>query len=355
MTSNSTNVAATGGAVPPKSTQKVALLASLGMLPVLVVLYIGFFGAMYLHDPGVASNFISESNTINILQQVSINMVLAIGMTFVILTGGIDLSVGAMLAFSAVVGMIVATPGAVAGSLLNTLPPSLALAAFLGSGLLMGLLNGTIIAFLDFSPFITTLATMTTIRGLAYLVVNGSNVLNTDITFGWIGNGVMQTLFDRQTGFDIPWLVVIAAIVAVASWFILRRTVLGGHIYAVGGNAQAARLTGINVSLVLVFSYAVCGIFSGLAGAMTAARLLSANGNLGVGYELDAIAAVVLGGTRLIGGVGSVLGTVIGALIIGVMSNGLTILGVSSFWQYVVKGLVILAAVFLDRMRQRRG
>jgi ribose transport system permease protein len=139
----------------------------------------------------------------------------------------------------------------------------------------------------------------------------------------------------------------------VVSWFILRKTVLGLHIYAIGGNLQAARLTGIRVSLVLLFVYAVSGLFSGLAGAMSASRLYGANGNWGSGYELDAIAAVVLGGTSLMGGVGTIWGTVIGALIIGVINNGLTILGLSSFWQYVAKGVVIVLAVMLDKWRQQ--
>jgi len=141
----------------------------------------------------------------------------------------------------------------------------------------------------------------------------------------------------------------------LVSWFILRKTVLGLQIYAVGGNPQAARLTGIKVSLILLFVYAMSGLCSGLGGAMSASRLYAANGNWGTGYELDAIAAVVLGGTSLMGGVGSVWGTVVGALIIGVMNNGLTILGLSSFWQYVAKGVVIVLAVMLDKWRQRNA
>ena len=146
-----------------------------------------------------------------------------------------------------------------------------------------------------------------------------------------------------------------AAAVVLLSWFILRKTILGLHIYAVGGNPTAARLTGIKVSSILLFVYAINGLFSGIAGAMSSSRLYAANGNWGTGYELDAIAAVVLGGTSLMGGVGSIWGTVIGALIIGVMNNGLTILGLSSFWQYVAKGVVIILAVLLDKWRQQQN
>ena len=151
----------------------------------------------------------------------------------------------------------------------------------------------------------------------------------------------------------VPWLIWVAVAVVLLSWVILRKTVLGMHIYAIGGNLQAARLTGIRVGLVLLFVYSISGLFSGLAGAMSASRLYGANGNWGSGYELDAIAAVVLGGTSLMGGVGTIWGTVVGALIIGVMNNGLTILGLSSFWQYVAKGAVIVLAVILDKWRQK--
>ncbi len=150
-------------------------------------------------------------------------------------------------------------------------------------------------------------------------------------------------------------LIWIAMVVVLVSWFLLRQTVLGLHIYAVGGNPQAARLTGIKVSAVLLFVYSISGLFSGIGGAMSASRLYGANGNWGTGYELDAIAAVVLGGTSLMGGVGSVWGTVVGALIIGVMNNGLTIIGLSSFWQYVAKGAVIVLAVLLDKWRQSQA
>jgi ribose transport system permease protein len=312
------------------------MFGTLGMLPVLIGLYLAFyFLTGYFAEDGV-SNFATAANTMNILRQTSINLVLATGMTFVILTAGIDLSVGSILAVSAVLGMLTSLSGNTAW---------LALPVFLLSGLAMGLLNGVLVAGFKINPFVVTLGTMTALRGAAYLFANGTTVLNRDIpSFEWIGNGDFLGL---------PWLVWIAAALVLLSWFILRRTVLGMHIYALGGNPQAARLTGIKVSLVLGFVYAFSGLCSGVAGAMSASRLYGANGNWGSGYELDAIAAVVLGGTSLMGGVGTIWGTVIGALIIGLMNNGLTILGLSSFWQYVAKGVVIVLAVMLDKWRHQ--
>ncbi|MCY1361172.1 Ribose import permease protein RbsC [compost metagenome] len=257
-------------------------------------------------------------------------------MTFVILTGGIDLSVGSILSVSAVVAMLV--------SLMPQLA-ALSVPAALLCGLLFGLVNGALIAFMKLPPFIVTLGSLTAVRGLARLVGNDSTVYNPDISFAFIGNGDLL---------GVPWLVVIAAAVVAVSWLVLRRTVLGLQIYAVGGNAEAARLSGIKVWVVLLFVYAVSGLLSGLGGVMSASRLYAANGlQLGQSYELDAIAAVILGGTSFVGGVGSIAGTLVGALIIAVLSNGLILLGVSDIWQYIIKGLVIIGAVALDRYRQK--
>ncbi|MCY1530381.1 Ribose import permease protein RbsC [compost metagenome] len=254
-------------------------------------------------------------------------------MTFVILTGGIDLSVGSILSVSAVVAMLV--------SLMPQLA-ALSVPAALLCGLLFGLVNGALIAFMKLPPFIVTLGSLTAVRGLARLVGNDSTVYNPDISFAFIGNGDLL---------GVPWLVVIAAAVVAVSWLVLRRTVLGLQIYAVGGNAEAARLSGIKVWVVLLFVYAVSGLLSGLGGVMSASRLYAANGlQLGQSYELDAIAAVILGGTSFVGGVGSIAGTLVGALIIAVLSNGLI---VSDIWQYIIKGLVIIGAVALDRYRQK--
>ena len=303
------------------------LLQTVGILPILIII-VAVFGF-------VAPNFFTEANLLNITRQASINIVLAAGMTFVILTGGIDLSVGSMLGTTAVVAMVVSLDPAFAG---------LTIPAALGAGLLMGLFNGILVAWAGLPPFIVTLGTYTALRGAAYLLANGTTVINSDINFEWIGNGYLG---------PIPWLIIIAFAVIALCWFILRRTTLGVHIYAVGGNVQAARLTGIKVGLVLVFVYAMSGMLSGLGGLMSASRLYSANGNLGVGYELDAIAAVILGGTSFVGGIGTITGTLIGALIIATLNNGMTLMGVSYFWQLVIKGGVIIIAVLIDKYRTR--
>ncbi|HOV63810.1 MAG TPA: ribose ABC transporter permease, partial [Spirochaetia bacterium] len=278
-------------------------------------------------------NFLTSSNMMNVLRQASINIVLASGMTMVILTGGIDLSVGSILASTAVIGLV------------TSLNPNLQWATVLFpllAGLLMGLLNGVFVAYVGLVPFIVTLATMTALRGVSYLIPDGTTVINNDLNFAWIGNNYLG---------PIPWLVIVALAIIALSWFILRKTVLGEHIYAVGGNANAARLTGINVPLVLTFVYGMSGLLSGLGGVMTASRLYSASGLLGNGYELDAIAAVILGGTSPSGGIGSVAGTLVGALIMAVLNNGLTLMNISFYWQMVIKGIVIIIAVTIDRFR----
>ena len=299
-----------------------------GMLPVLVLLCIGFELA--------SGRFLSVGNLSIVMQQASINAVLAAGMTFVILTGGIDLSVGSILALAAVVAV-----GA-------TLTPGLAWAAIplaLLAGAACGLVNGSLIAWLGLPPFIVTLGALTAVRGVARLAAGDSTVFNSDLPFSVIGNGTLL---------GVPWLVVIAFLVILLSWVILRRTVLGTWIYAVGGNAEAAALAGIKVPLVLLFVYATSGLLAGLGGVMSAARLYAANGlQLGQAYELDAIAAVILGRTSFVGGIGSVWGTLIGALIIAVLSNGLILLGVSDIWQYIIKGGVIILAVAIDKLRTR--
>lgn len=303
------------------------LLQVVGILPILALICILFA----LLTP----NFLTAGNIVNIFRQASINIVLATGMTFVILTGGIDLSVGSILGVAAVVGVLTSLiPG------VGWLAVPVALLAGLG----LGLINGALIAFLDLPPFIVTLGALTALRGAAYLVANGTTVINRDLNFAWIGINYLG---------PIPWLVVIALLTVVISWFILRRTILGMQIYAVGGNQQAARLTGIKVKRVLLFVYGVSGLLSGLAGVMSASRLYSATGMLGEGYELDAIAAVILGGTSFSGGIGTIVGTLLGALIIAVLNNGLTLLNMSFFWQLVVKGLVIIVAVTIDRLRRR--
>jgi ribose transport system permease protein len=295
------------------------LMRVAGMLPVLLLLCVGF-GLM-------SESFFSVQNFSIISQQASINVVLA--------TGGIDLSVGSILAVSAVVALLVSqVPGFA----------PLAIAAGLGVGLLLGLVNGVLVAFGKLPAFIVTLGGLTAMRGIARLIGEDKTVFNPDLSFAYIGN---------DTLFGVPWLVVIAVVVVTLSWVILRRTVLGVQIYAVGGNPEAARLSGIKVWKVLLFTYALSGLLAGVGAIMTSARLMAANGlQMGQSYELDAIAAVILGGTRFTGGVGTIVGTLIGALIIATLSNGLILLGVSDIWQYIIKGVVIIGAVALDRFRQ---
>lgn len=314
-------------AAPKRKELKGSLIQLAGMLPVLILICVLF--------AVLTPNFLTENNIINVVRQASINIVLAAGMTFVILTGGIDLAVGSVLGLSAVIAVVVSlVPGA----------SWAAVPAALIAGLVIGVLTGMIIAYLGLPPFIVTLGTYTAIRGAAYLVAGGTTVINSKIDFAWIGNGYLG---------PIPCLVIIALLTIAVSAFILHGTVLGVHVYAVGGNPQAARLTGIPVSFVLIFVYGVSGVLSGLGGAMSASRLYSAQGQLGIGYELDAIAAVILGGTSFSGGVGNVFGTLVGALIIAVLNNGLTLLNVSFYWQLVIKGSVIVLAVTLDKLRTR--
>lgn len=316
-----------GAAAANPREQFQSLMRAVGMLPVLILLMIGF-GL-------IAESFFTVQNFSIIAQQASINIVLAAGMTFVILTGGIDLSVGSILAAAAVVALIV-----------SGIPDigMLGIAAALLTGLVFGLINGGLIAFLKLPPFIVTLGALTAVRGVARLIGDDKTVFNPELPFAFIGN-------DSILG--VPWLVVIAAAVIIGSWFILRRTVLGLHIYSVGSNPEAARLSGIKVWKVLLTVYALSGLLAGLGAVMTSSRLMAANGlQLGQSYELDAIAAVILGGTSFVGGVGTIVGTLIGALIIAVLTNGLVLVGVSDIWQYIIKGLVIIGAVALDRYRQ---
>jgi ribose transport system permease protein len=324
-TEATTQTAALAAAKRKEFTRSVIELA--GMLPVLVVICILF--------AILTPNFLTQNNLVNVVRQASINIVLAAGMTFVILTGGIDLAVGSVLGFTAVVAVVVSL---IPGLSLVAVPAALL------AGLLVGVLTGMMVAYVGLPPFIVTLGTYTAIRGAAYLAAGGTTVINSKIGFAWIGNGYVG---------PVPWLVIIALLTIAVSAFVLHRTVLGVHIYAVGGNPQAARLTGIPVAFVLIFAYGVSGLLSGLGGVMSASRLYSAQGQLGIGYELDAIAAVILGGTSFVGGIGTVFGTLIGALIIAVLNNGLTLMNVSFYWQLVIKGAVIILAVMLDKLRTR--
>ncbi|MFM1748473.1 MAG: hypothetical protein RLZZ188_2139 [Verrucomicrobiota bacterium] len=302
------------------------LLDALGILPMLIAVA-GLFAVL-------TPKFLTAANLMNVARQASINVVLAAGMTFVILTRGIDLAVGSVLGLTAVVAVQLSLNGPWAWA---AVPASLALGAGVGA------LTGAAVAYAGLPPFIITLGTYTALRGAAYLAAGGTSVINNDLSFAWIGNDYLG---------PIPWLVVIAVAVVALCAFILNRTVFGRDVLALGGNPEAAHLAGVNSGRVLVGVYTIASLLAALGGVMSAGRLYSANGQLGTGYELDAIAAVILGGTSFAGGVGSILGTLWGALVIAVLNNGLTLLGVSFFWQLVAKGAVIVLAVGLDRFRR---
>ncbi|HEY8530626.1 MAG TPA: ribose ABC transporter permease [Limnochorda sp.] len=281
--------------------------------------------------------FFTTANLLVVTRQAAINGLLAAGMTLVILTGGIDLSVGSVLALAGAVS---------AGTLASTGDLPLAILAALAVGTLLGLINGWFIAYPNLPPFIVTLATMAWARGLTLVYTGGRPILVRDAAYRFIGGGYLGPL---------PMPVVILLSTYLVLWIFLTRTRWGRLVYAVGGNEQACRLAGIPVPRVKVFVYTLSGFFAGLTGLVLTARLVSAQPTAGTGYELDAIAAVILGGTSLAGGRGSILGTLVGALIMGVLDNGLNLMNVSPFYQEVAKGLVILAAVLLDWALHRAG
>jgi ribose/xylose/arabinose/galactoside ABC-type transport system permease subunit len=279
----------------------------------------------------LSSSFLTVSNILNVARQVSINAIIAAGMTFVILTGGIDLSVGSVLAFS----------GAIIAGLLSTgRPVVLAILAGLTVGGLLGLVNGLIISRGKVQPFIATLAMLTIARGATLVYTDGRPITGLPDAFVWLGAG--------EVG-QVPVPVIIMALVFALCYIVLTRTVLGRYVYAIGGNEEAARLSGVNVTFYKTLVYVISGVLSTTSAIILTARLNSAQPTAGSGFELDAIAAVVLGGTTLAGGEGGIGGTLLGAFIIGVLNNGLNLLNVSSFYQQVVKGVVILLAVLLDR------
>ena len=283
----------------------------------------------------MSPSFLSLNNILNVLRQVSINALIAFGMTFIILTGGIDLSVGSILALTGAV---------TAGLMASGVDPILAMLIGLVLGAILGAINGLIIAKGKVAPFIATLATMTIYRGLTLVYTEGRPIsgLGDSMAFQMLGKGYLL---------GIPVPVVTMAISFIVLYFILKKTTFGRRVYAVGGNEEASILSGINANRVKVYVYALTGLLAALASLILTSRLNSAQPTAGNMFELDAIAAVVLGGTSLTGGRGWIVGTLIGALIIGVLNNGLNLIGVSSFFQQVVKGAVILLAVLLDRKK----
>ena len=275
--------------------------------------------------------FLTYSNLINVARQISLNGILAIGVTYALLTGGVDLSLGSVLALSGVVAASFAHPDD--GMVIWPIAIGILV------GISTGAANGIAIAYGRVAPFIVTLGMMTIARGLALVVSRGKPVSNLSESFTGLAGNVL--------GFPIPIIILLS--VGIVSWLFLMNTRLGRYIYAVGGNEQAARAAGINVNAIKIFAYTVCGGLGGVAGVVLAARITTGQPNAGVAYELDAIAAAVIGGTSLSGGVGTIGGTLLGALLMGVINNGLDLLNVSSYYQQIIKGLIIIAAVWLDR------
>jgi putative xylitol transport system permease protein len=289
--------------------------------------------------------FLTTRNIMNVLRQTAINGILAIGMTFVILTRGIDLSVGSVVALAGVVSAAFATTSSIAAASGGPYPAVVAFAIGIGVGIAAGAVSGILVARYSVPAFVATLGMLSAARGLTLIASNGRPIPALTDDYRWIGTGDI---------FGIPMPVIIFAAVFLVSWYVLSSTRFGRRVYAAGGNPHAAVVSGINVTRIRFSVYVIAGALAGLAGMVLAARTGSALPQAGIAYELDAIAAVVIGGTSLAGGVGHVGGTLIGALLIGVVNNGLDLMGVQSYYQQVIKGVLIVAAVLLDRSRNRR-
>lgn len=310
---------------------KTFFKANLGILIAFAVIYL-FLSI----NPATSEAFLTRQNMFNVLRQISTNLYLACGMTMVIILGGIDLSVGSIIALSGCITAAMVARHGVA------IPVAVVCGVIIGG--VFGMINGTIISKTTIPPFIVTLATMNIARGFAYVYTGGSPVRVVSKQWQFIGAGYIGI---------VPTPVVILIFVLIVTAVLMNNTKFGRHIYAVGGNIQAAHYSGISVQKVKLWVYTFTGLMAGLSGVVLASRMYSGQPTAGEGAEMDAIAAVVVGGTSMSGGSGKIGGTIIGALIIGFLNNGLNLLNVNSFWQYVVKGLVILLAVFIDFLRNK--
>ena len=300
-----------------------------------------------------SSAFFTINNGMTIALQVTSIALLGIGATCVIITGGIDLSVGSVLALSGVVAALAVRDWGI--------PVPLAMLIGILTGSLCGWINGLLVTKMKLPPFIATLGMMLIARGVALQITGARAVSGLGESFGVLGNGsLFRVVTIGDDGFPnvsfpgIPYPVILMVVIAIAVSLMLNRSVLGRHIYAVGSNSDAARLSGVNVSRVVSFTYVLSGTLAGLTGCVLMSRLVTAQPNEGVMYELDAIASAVIGGTSLIGGVGTISGTAIGAFVIGILRNGLNMNGVSAFTQQIIIGLVILGTVWIDQLRNRR-
>lgn len=304
------------------------------------------FGMVALLTGMTRGTFLQPQNLINVVRQMSVIAMLAIGVTVVIISTGIDLSSGAIVALAAVVAASLAQDAGATNQMypgLN-LPVIFAIAAGLLVGAAAGFVNGILIAGFRIAPFIATLGMMTAARGLALIYSNGRPISKLEPEFNFLGQGELL---------GVPVPIVLLAIVAVAAHLMLNNTRFGRHIYAIGGNEQAARVSGINLGRTKIGIYTFAGLLAGLGGMVLTGRIGSGNPQLGTGAELDAITAAVIGGTSFTGGIGTVWGTIVGALIIGVLNNGLDLLNVSPFLQQVVKGVIIVVAIIIDERKNR--
>ena len=283
-----------------------------------------------------SDSFLKPTNLLNVLRQISINGIIATGMTLVILTGGIELSVGAVVALSSVIAAIIANEANMAWWL--SILAAVAVSTFLG------LITGTFISFFNLAPFIMTLAMMTIARGLAFTFSDGKPISGVHKDFLVIG---------KQDLLGIPIPVWIFALVVIVTIILLKYVPLGRYIFAIGGNERAARSSGINVKFVKLAVYVIAGFYTGIASVVLTSRLSAGLPQVGEGYEMDAIAAVVIGGTSLMGGNGSMLGTLTGVLIIGFINNGMDLLNVASYPQQIIKGVIIILAVLIDSMKNK--
>lgn len=304
-------------------------------------LTVGFIAVVLLVNALTHGNFLEVRNLTNVLRQIAVNAIMAVGQTFVIITAGIDLSVGSLVGLAGVVMALVANVLHLgpAGTFVVTLIVGIAV------GCAAGWINALPVVKLGLPPFITTLAMMQVARGLAYILAHGQPIpLQTPEAFTWLGSGSVA---------GIPWIVVVMAVVTIVFALLLGRTAYGRYVLADGGNEEAARLAGIDVARVKTLVYVISGGCSALAGLLLMARFSSGAPQNGTGYELQAIAAVVVGGTSLMGGRGTIVGTFFGALLIGVLNNVMNLMGVESYTQLIVLGVVILLAVVLDELRKR--
>jgi len=302
---------------------KISVVGQAGIL-------VGFI-AMIVIFSVLSPYFLTAENLLSITVQSSVNAVIALGMTMVIISGGIDLSVGSVVALA---GVVMAT------LMKSEIPVPVVIIIGFIIGLICGLFNGFLVAKLKLAPFIVTLGSMSIVRGLALLYTNGKPIYGIPSTVRWLGSGRISII-------PAPLIIVVAA--AIITYFILRHTTFGEYVQAIGGNEEAARLSGVSVDWYKTIVYAFSGLCSVLGALLLISRVNAAEPIAGSGYELDAIAAAVMGGTSLSGGVGNILGTVIGALIIGGLRNGLNLLNVQAFYQQVAIGIVIILAVILDK------